>query len=460
MDEPENPMGQAIDNALSANRPIWDELLIDAAVSTVAMRGAERLARGCLAKFQSAILQEAALRPDSQLIRVWATIANDVTAIRRVLCTNDHKSFRIFRRAAPLDVLLDDAEREEVVRATVLGSPLAEEYRERWSATQSPPGWADEMATAVITAMGDTGLQRFRRFVQASGATKWLIAADFVIGADDRANDVFAISVIPYDDDLPSIMSEIEKASAGQDLKKTRDLTKPMVSYLRSPRRFHFGFVANRGRHKHIVPDVAAARKVLDTEIARMRAWRDASAQTATISAFTALRRRADANNFNVKLFSDMILLAVLMGTVGTLLHLDGRAEIVGFFPDRDKMTEAYDGIALRELTIVDMSSFVDRRRLPHARTTIGVQGENANGALWFDSLVRIPDFVAGALAATRLDLEKTVSQKEKHARLIREVFADNDNLLVMRVDLNASSHVSRIVLSSTPLAEAPQTLR
>ena len=70
-----------------------------------------------------------------------------------------------------------------------------------------------------------------------------------------------------------------------------------------------------------------------------MRNWQDADRQKETIKQFEALRQEARANYFNLRLFGHMVLMNALAAVVACLLIKQRTPEIIGWLPDRYKMT-------------------------------------------------------------------------------------------------------------------------
>jgi hypothetical protein len=442
----------------TAAEHFWDETSIDGAIGEIARTAAARLDAG-YDDLAAAVKSERDRRPHIAAFSTVDELFADREMIRTVLLSDDHPGFRVVRRMLPLDVLVSAEERAEAFRNATLASPLGAHYKERWATPPRPVnGWGDNVVEQLLASLSEDEQRNFARFVSSAAGTKWFIAADFVI-APDRPTDVFAFSLFPYDMDMEQVFAEIRQASPA-DLKGTKAIPEAMLDYIKSRRRFHFAFVVNKSRHRALVPDVATARTVIDTTLATMLNWKDADNQQNAISAVKALRQRANANNFNIDLFADMILLGVLGGFLGMLLHREGRAEIVGFFPDRDKMTNAYDAVVVKHLMSTNMSAFTDRRKMPHGRTAIGLPAEGANGGtIWFDDLIRVPDFIAGALAGSVLEGERTSSLSPKYAALLSGAIADNDHVLIKKLNIEASgTSASGLLLTKTPSAVPDQS--
>jgi hypothetical protein len=310
----------------------------------------------------------------------------------------------------------------------------------------------DQVVKSLLNTVEQQAEANFRRFVIGRGITKWIIASDLVVGDSSRPNDAFAFTVFPYDAPFDQMQREIRTAGGSKDLKKIKSVGHPMLNYLREARRFTFGFIVNKDREW--VPNVETARKKIDFTIALMRKWRDADQQRDIIGRFVALRQKARANAFNTKLFGDIVLTSTLAGFVAMLLVKHGSPEIIGWFPDRDKITSAYDKIA-HDLFSVDASAFCQQIGIDRAavKLAIGVPGNpegSANGN-WYDDLLRVPDYVAGTLAAWNIEKNLVPAAHPKFREILRGAVADNSNLLVLRLRLAAdTAQASRVQVSLT----------
>jgi hypothetical protein len=311
----------------------------------------------------------------------------------------------------------------------------------------------DQIFKIVLDTLSRETEPDFRKFVVGSHVAKWFIAADFVTDAPDRPNNSFAFTVFPYNAYFEQIQAEIRAASA-RDIKEVKTVSQNMLRYLRASQRFSFCFISEK--NPEWAPDVAAARQAIDETLGMMRRWRDADRQSDVIKRFEALREEARANSFNAKLFGHMVLMNALAAVVACLLVKHGAPEIIGWFPDRDKMTSAYKAIAL-ELFSNNLSALCQTMGLDQTRlkVAIGIPGpsNDAEKGLWYDDLIRVPDYLAGATAAWDIKGNLLPTNSPKFAEIIRQVLADNPNIALVRLALNDRGlQASRLILSRKPI--------
>jgi hypothetical protein len=120
------------------------------------------------------------------------------------------------------------------------------------------------------------------------------------------------------------------------------------------------------------------------------------------------------------------------------LLCRHSAVELIGWAPDRDKITEAYAGIA-STMFAVNVSAPCQKESLQEPKLGFFVQ---KNDDLWCDPYIRLADYVAGAASACDPPVHNIVP--EKIASLIREVFADNQYLFLFRIAFNTIGNQAR----------------
>jgi hypothetical protein len=312
----------------------------------------------------------------------------------------------------------------------------------------------DQVFKCVLDTLGQNAEADFHRFVVSSSVSKWFIAGDFVVDAPDRPNDTFAFTIFPYNAHFERMQAEIRRF-APKDIKQSKTINAGMLRYLRSAQRFSFCFIANKDREWF--PGLAEARLAIDNSLTMMRHWGDAAQQREAIKHFEALHEDARANSFNVKLLGHMVLMNSLAAVIACLLIKHGAPEIIGWLPDRDKMTSAYKAIA-HEFFSTNLSALCQSMSIDESRfkVMIGIPGppEGAVRGNWYDDLIRVPDHIAGACAAWDIDKRQLPASGEKFKDVLQQVFADNPNFVLVRLRITEHGmQASRVEISRTPPA-------
>ncbi len=312
-----------------------------------------------------------------------------------------------------------------------------------------------EILKALFHIFDQSARSDLQRFIAAqSGITKWMIAADFCLHDPSRPNNTFVFSFIPYDDYFDALVREI-RDSIRKDLKNTRDVRPSTVQFLREGRRFHIAFVLSspptvfsNGPDGGTPLQVARESIAIDVEMLGREAppW------------LKKLREESKANGFNTELLADLYLLAYLFGFVSLVLARETTVQRLGWFADRDRMTTFCDGV-LWHIAASSLHGLSEHFKvpLPADSPTIATPTPDtpAKEAMWYDELVRIPDYIAGILAAWDFEAN-LIPDKEKYGVLARQVIADASNMAVLQLRYEAEGfRASRRVFSLPPPAEA-----
>lgn len=277
----------------------------------------------------------------------------------------------------------------------------------------------------------------FRRFIHSTYTNKWLISTDFVTTGKERVNDTFVFTVFPYESDFYQIQEEVREASS-KDIKSIKAVQETMLNYLGSRRRFTFCFIPSRNRRTF--SSLQETRKSIETTINMMQGWEDAELHTEIIRKFTVLRQEAEASNFNYNLLNNMILTAEFAAVVSHLIAKHSHPEIIGWFPDRDNMTSAFGSI-IHDMFSINFSTLCQMENIEPSitRLSIGMPGLSTHGknTMWYDDLVRVPDFIAGTLA--RWDFRKNyiASEAPKFLQVIERVLANNPNIATVLINFS-----------------------
>jgi hypothetical protein len=365
------------------------------------------------------------------------------------------RSHAALRAIIPYHVVLSRSVIEEELKKSALAGPLGKMYAERWEDDGPEANFVDWLVEGSLAAVGSGEpvlRAAFTDFVIGSGEMKWIIGADFCLHDETRHNDVFAFTVFPGDTDFVTLSNEIASIFP-RDAKKTRDVTPEMIAFLRSQRRFHFAFVVNKDRQ--FMADVNTAREAIDRTLEMLNELHDVADQQDAITQTRRLRQEANSNNFNARLFQDMVLMAAFAGIITLLLQLEGRAERIIFMPDRDDMTSAYRAV-VHWMFAQNASAFALRRKIPEAPIAIGLPGPRNDGrkGSFIDEVVRLPDYIASAVAGTDLNRVQPVSLSQKAGDIIGKAFVDSSNIALLRVDLPPRLQLVRrtIVSSKSPM--------
>jgi hypothetical protein len=315
----------------------------------------------------------------------------------------------------------------------------------------------DALVDCLISTFGKSAIDEFRKFLaKHPGVNKWMIASDFVINEPAAASDAYAYTLFPYNTEIQELKTNILKL-VPSDFKKTKTVPPELHEFLQSGETFTICLLTSK-KYK-AAGDLRSIRLSLDETLRMMRNWHNAESQQSVIKAFERLRERAKANNFNTQLISTVMIATVLAAFCAIILAQERKIEIVGWFPDRDNITTSYERIA-DYMFAVDVSAFCQRHSINERsiKTVIGlpVSDPAKPKQTWYDELVRIPDFLAGPLAAWNYK-QNLVTGRQKYVDILQGAVADNPYLITLLLtDTEKGIGVSRLLCSKKPPGHHP----
>jgi hypothetical protein len=302
---------------------------------------------------------------------------------------------------------------------------------------------------ALFETFDKSGIVDFRRFLDVNPrVTKWFISADFCLHDRDRPNDVFAFSVIPFDDIFESLKAEIRTAIP-KDWKKSKNILPAALEFLADKRRFHIAFVFQQPPavfDNGVNSDArAVARESISLTVDEMIAQGRTKESMRRLS---VLMQESKAKAFNVELLADLYVLNDLFCFVTLLLARERNVEIVGWLPDRDKMTTWCEGV-LFDIGVEHLAGVAAHYglKVPEGGPRIAVPTPDAgHDAMWFDEFIRLPDYIAGILSAWNLQTNEIPGDKDKYRVMAQEFAATAENVMVFNIRYASHFQAGRIV--------------
>jgi hypothetical protein len=294
------------------------------------------------------------------------------------------------------------------------------------------PGRGDDFWVMCESLIENDYQKRFNHFLTKNPSNAWFISSDYVIGHRSRPNDCMCFTIYPinYQDPL-AIWREIPSVLR-KDLKQVRGLSEESIAFLKQDS--HFSICIILPKERHTGNDRELVKAAIDKLLAGMCAWKDADRHQEYIARVRGLARSATANNFKAALMRDIFLVTTAAAVIAYLLTKLTSPRLVGWFSDRDDIIAAYDRIAA-DLFIINYGSICQHRGVNFEN----VQLRNGNPLpdpqvtkqSWYDAIVRIPDYLAGTLAAYNYG-DNTTSGKQKVFETICEVLPNALNLIIV----------------------------
>lgn len=277
---------------------------------------------------------------------------------------------------------------------------------------------------------------------------RWILLTDYCLDAQDKSN-VITFVLLHYQNEgeyaaLEQKISILQKS----DIKHTRYISNKLMRYLKRLPVFSFSFILDN-RDKLFGDTVEEQQKaVIDNFVAVkdcFQVWLKGAPNRDICNYYKESIKKIDAQikvvmkGKIIKLHED-ILLTAFLGALYTaeILKNVPNLEIVGWFPDRDKITQSCDGIAI-PLFHCMLHYYLGGRDV-----VFPVANPKMKGAPFYDVLNRIPDNICAAVADYNISYPSV--SKKKFSHVLHELMAGNDYVRIHSLYKDSTSfHFSTI---------------
>ena len=251
----------------------------------------------------------------------------------------------------------------------------------------------------------------------------WIILSDYYFG-DDKANKVITFTSLPYLGGLPQLQS-IVRALAPRDIKHTRSIDGRFIEFLRQLPSLNISFIFEQDKYfawtsSGEFQDYMA--EFCETLSAYVAFWRRNTMNHSRLDALSRnilyaqelLRQKK-----KIKILSEAFVISLLGGYVSSILCRETALTRLCWLSDRDRTNEL-GGNFIRDLFQVTLIDIV-KRNISFSFTTA-----NSNSEEWYEDLIRIPDFITGAIASFDFDNIGKHTAKPAGLSLIGAYLANN----------------------------------
>lgn len=272
----------------------------------------------------------------------------------------------------------------------------------------------------------------------------WNFISDYCLDNNEK-NDVIAFSLMPYIVDISSLQKAIRK-HLPKDIKNTQIISQNALSFLKNiPFIFNIAFIID-GKHNIFGHSKQDRKKVMQEAIDITLLYFATHGNKECLTKLNRLRQKMKAKSFNCNLYENIYLTAILSAYVGLIFtRLKGMSKYC-WFPDRDAMSEYCDRL-LDTMHTCNYAHFLENNNIDYKKVKdsfICYKGEG-DSSLWYDDLIKLPDYIAGTLASW--NIKENSVHKDKHLQMLEKVCADNPRLFIVRIriDDDGSLQSSRI---------------
>lgn len=236
---------------------------------------------------------------------------------------------------------------------------------------------------------------------------------------------------------------------APADIKKTREVGGRFLDFLCNGPIFNICIKLDKNRKLHHDERAYHDAKIKAT-IAQIELWctntpEEKSTYVKSIKQFKAAQKLINSAGVNFKMFRDIEVISTLAAYIMAKITSLHTTEVIGWFSDRDAMLNfKSDKIGNYLFTCTEhlhQTLTLNTGNEYHGKLIFGVPEKE--GAMWYDSLIRIPDLLAGTLAD--YDYKENKLTHEKYIPIVEQLFTAEKRNIFFRVDFTPSPESARL---------------
>lgn len=313
----------------------------------------------------------------------------------------------------------------------------------------------------IATVLDDTFSKSLEKdlmvyFSKFKNCKTWFFSSDYCIGDKGKPNDVITFSIYPYLDYVNKLC-DLVKSKLPCDIKKTQDVREDGLLFLKENGFiFNLSFIIAKKKFIFSHPDKRKIDVVRECLIKTIEELNKDVKNADYVKSFRLFSEKAKSNSFNVSLYENMYIISFLAAYISRILSTSANASKLCWFGDRDAIME-YGGDITNITYDLNYWGLLRQQNFSLEKIEtlgIAIQAKNEKD-LWYDELVRIPDYITGTLASW--NLETNLVDKPKHSKVLEGVFSDNSALGIIRLNITKDGTIqaSRVNVSKNPPEKA-----
>lgn len=284
--------------------------------------------------------------------------------------------------------------------------------------------------------------------------TKWMLLSDYVFNNKDK-KDVITFSLVPYIVSFDEMDKLIKKLSS-TDIKKAKSIDPTFINFLADGPIFNISIKLDKNR-KLCSNERNFYIKKIDMLILQHEIWiEDAKKEgekewfKETIKCLKNFKSVINRTGTNLRVIRDIEIVSTLaayfMSEVTTLANV----EDIGWFSDRDTLldfkSKEIGCIIIFKMVTIYYNTLCESQQIDSiGRIGFGIpesDQENSNKP-WYDTLIRIPDLIAGTFAD--YDYKKDTVTHNKFLPIINHLFISEKRNLFYEINFSKKCKVKRV---------------
>lgn len=294
-----------------------------------------------------------------------------------------------------------------------------------------------------------SGAELLGEFIKEHAHTKkWILASDYAFYDKNKFSDAVTFSLFPHWAHFDKMSSHIS-AIAPSDIKNVGSVSDRFISFLKEGKAFSITLILDRERRMFSDEKFYHLSRI-DSQIGMLEYWCQSTPKgkenyQATIKQLNEVKRLVNSNSLNLRLFRDIEIVGSLAAYLLTEISIKAKPEKIAWLSDRDSMLTfknktignyMFDQVSHLYHTLCSNSGIDSSNRLLFGKP-------ETSGKLFYDSLIRVPDYIAGTMAD--YDFEKQVSSHTKFDQIRDGAFAVERRNISYRLFFHPNMHAHRL---------------
>ena len=257
----------------------------------------------------------------------------------------------------------------------------------------------------------------------------WFLISDYCLDDPNKPNNVITFSIIPYSIDT-KILKEMINKLAPKDIKEVKKINEEFIKFLLDTPILNISFILTKKmtllnqRKNEIQNDLRKLKKNLLKK----------ENQSEFVSKLSKVIEDLNKNNFNLKLFKRICVLSFLSGYLTYKILLNSKSKNFVWLSDRDDMLSSNSGI-INILYGSNLDGIIENKKYHlDGKIKLAFGEPEAKADMWYDELIRIPDYIAGTLADW--DMKNNLVNKPKFVEMLETYFKKSQKNIILKLNL------------------------
>jgi hypothetical protein len=264
---------------------------------------------------------------------------------------------------------------------------------------------------------------------------KWKIISDYVLDDGNKSNDVMTFTIFsskigdPIQVTLDKIAGAIPK-----DLKDVKHISGETICLLQDKNIFSISILFDKKPFRNIGKEYA--NKIIEWLVECAEKNIKSNIDVNQSNNIFKYAERSKAKSFKVPLFIYTLVLVSLVSALACHISAECDPKVIEWFSDRDAMVIHGNEVGSSLLHFIYFKLCCDLGYVPLFFVPIGIVFDDEAGkdGLWFDPLVRLPDYISGVLASMPVENNKIGPMKDKFKKGISAFCIDNQNVIIFQL--------------------------